>query len=136
MDARPDLLTVKKLTIGIGGLLPIILVIATPAIGAENTPAPPSSGWTFSSIIILLGVVALVGLVLYLMLKKDAAYDWVPPKDRAMFEKLIAAKDKDGIESFLQFISLFGLQEIRRPVEVPRRVVVRRPVVVRRRVVR
>jgi hypothetical protein len=51
-----------------------------------------------------------VGLAIYkITVSKAPAYDWIPAKDRAMFEQLIAANNKDGIEIFLEFISLYGL---------------------------
>jgi len=111
MGARSNFFTVKNLRIGIVVL--IILLIVVPAIGLEDNKlqnAGQNAGWSFSSIIILLGIGALVAFVLYSVAKKkEEVFDWIPAKDRAMIEQLISAKDKEGIAIFLEFISLYGL---------------------------
>src|ERR1700731_4022947 len=109
MGARPDFFRVKNHTIRVVSLvLIILLIIVAPAIGLqkevmENTPVsptastpvpPPTSGWG-SSIIILLGIGCAVGLAIYkITVSKVPADDWIPAKDRAMFEQLIAANNK------------------------------------------
>jgi hypothetical protein len=95
-----DFLTPKNIVIGVVS----VVVLATLAIVSRSE--------VNGKIFILVGLCGIVAYTIYSISNIYSAYtsarDYIPSKDRVMIEKLIAEKNKEGLEVFIRFINMYG----------------------------